>query len=235
MKFDIGLTTAQASFTLSAVPDDVTDGQPPIDMLLIDTPIHDVAPGNQVVAGILAFEQYIGQEVSLHNEVPRMVERSIREFFSDRPVGVTRVSDLPRPAWPSAGTMHVSEFDRYLTPPLTSPGHPHDYYVQVADGAVFNGALASAHQLVVASNALLLSRLRNGIFSKDALLISVGVLLSRDLHLRKIHIKTNGDVRQLNRYRMLLRAIDLNLSWSFHSYDQSLELGERAEHGSNLS
>lgn len=213
MKFDTGFTTSQSTFFLSAVPDDVADGYPPIDRLLLDVLIQEVSPGNQVVAGVLAFEQYIGQEVTIGKDIPRMVERAIQAFFDSRPVSAHRVTDAPSRVWPSAGTMYISEFEQYVKPPLTSPGSPHDYYVEVADGRVFNGALASAHQLIVASNAALISRLRSGTFAKDALLMAVGVLLARDLHVRNIHIESDEDARNLQRYRSLLRSIDINLSW----------------------
>lgn len=213
MRFDTAISTSLSSYMLIAVPDDVADGCPPVDHLAIDININNLSPGNQAVAGVIAFEEYIGQDVTVKGQVPRMVQRAITDFFSDRPVTVGPVTDIPVRTWPSAGTIHLTEFDRYLVPPRTPLRGSHDYFVQVADGAHFNGVLASAHQIIVASNAAMISRLRNVTFRPDALLIAIAVLLSRDLHIRNVHIGLDGDGAHLGRYQQLLRAVDLNLSW----------------------
>lgn len=214
MRFDAGFTVAQGSFALTAVPDDIADGYPPLDHLLVDTAIQDLPPAHQVVAGVIAFENYVGQQVTGNREIPRMVEQAITAFFEHRPVSAHPVSDVPGRVWPSSGTLYMSEYDQYFVPPITSAGSPHDYYVQLADGAIFNGALASAHQLIIASNALSITRLRPDTFAKPALYAAVGVLLSRDLHVRNIHIMTDQGPCDLRRHRSLLRSIDVNLSWS---------------------
>lgn len=214
MRFDVGFTTSQSSFTLAAIPDDVADGYPPLDQLVVDTAIQDLTPAHQVVAGVIAFEHYVGQQVTHSRELPRMVEQAITAFFEGRHVSAHPVTDVPGRVWPSSGTLYVSEYDQYLAPPMTPTGNPHDYYVQVADGAMFNGALASAHQLIIASNAPSISRLRPDTFAKPGLYTAVAVLLSRDLHVRNIHITTDQAAGDLTRYRSLLRSIDLNLSWN---------------------
>lgn len=213
MKFDIGFTTSQSSFALTATPDDIADGYPPLDELLLDTAIQEVTPAHQVVAGAIAFEHYVGQQITHNREIPRMVEQEIATFFRGRHVSAHPVTDVPGRVWPSSGTLYVSEYDHYLMPPKTPPGQPHDYYVQIADSATFNGSLASAHQSIIASNAPSLSRLRPDTFARSALLTAVGVLLSRDLHVRNIHVITDNVV-DMGRHRSLLRSIDVNLSWS---------------------
>lgn len=213
MKFGLSSTVSNSETVLSAEGDAHVDGIPPVNELRIDTVVQSLSPARIAVAGCIAFDEYIGQEVVLNSSIPRMAQSAIAEFFGGRGVSATPVSDVPGPVWPSAGTLYVESFDSFLVPPVTVAGDAHDFYVQIADGALFNGALSSAHQLILASNAATIAHMRSSTLSNAGLDIALGVLLSQDLHVRGIHVSSAHGLTYLDRCQKLLRAVELNLSW----------------------
>lgn len=214
MKIYTEPTQSHSGFRLLCEPDGEADGQPPIPELLIDTLVQNLSRERLAVAGALAFGEFIANELVVDREISRLAQSGIADFFAGRRVTALPATDVAKAVWPSSGTMHLDSFVRGSTPPLTKPGEAHDYYVEIADGVTFNGAIASAHKMVVASNAAFLARLDSTRHSYDYLLLALGVLLSEDTHMRNVHLCEPTFDGDLISARMLLRSVGLNLSWT---------------------
>lgn len=221
MKIVTETTHSQGSFRLLCEPDGEADGQPPVPEVLMDTLVQKLSGERLAVAGALAFGEFIANEIIVDREIGRLTQSGIANFFGERRVTALPVSDVAKAVWPSSGTMHLSDYGQGGTPPLTKPGEAHDYYVEFADGVTFNGALASAHKMVVASNAPFLSRLSSTRYSYDYLLVAMGVLLSEDTHMRNIYLAKPKYDSNLHSAQSLLRSVGLNLSWKPMSGDLS--------------
>lgn len=213
MKIFTEATQSNSGFRLICEPDGEADGSPSVPEVQVDTLVQNLSRERLAAAGALAFGNYIANEIVVDREISRLAQSGIAEFFAGRTVIAHPVTDTAKAVWPSSGTMHLSDLRFAQSPPLTKPGEAHDYYVEIADGVTFNGAIASAHKLAVASNIAFLARLDAARYSRDNLMVALGVLLSEDTHMRNIHLCNPQYDSNLNASRLLLRAVGLNLSW----------------------
>lgn len=201
-------------FALKAEADGRMDGYPPVNELRIDTPIQALPPAKLAIAGSIAFGDLVGTSVTVDKGIPRMTVDAIAGFFEDRQVRAEPVDDTPASVWPSSGALHIREYSAGFMPPEPKPGSAHNFFIQVADGSLFNGALSSAHHLILASNAKVLATLAPEMFPVERLQIAIAVLLSHDLHARGVHVTAASDAEFLQRCRWLLRSADMNLTWN---------------------
>lgn len=213
MRFSGEQSVSQNGFLLKAQVDDFTDGHPSINELRLDTLVQTLPPARLAIAGCIAFGAFVGQSVVVTGKVPRMAADAITDFFADRKVVTEPIEDVPASVWPSSGTLHIRHYAAEFTPPPKEPGTEHRFYVQVADGALYNGALASPHQLIVASNAGVMQSMEPEAFKPGRLEVALGVLLSSDLHSRGIHVAGCQDEEFMMSCKRLLRAAELNLTW----------------------
>lgn len=214
MKIYTEATQSHSGFRLLCEPDGEADGQPPVPELLIDTLVQNLSRERLAVAGALAFGEFIANEIVVDRAIDRLAESGIAGFFTERRVTALPVTDVAKAVWPSSGTMHLSDLGSGGPPPLTKPGEAHDYYIEFADGVTFNGAIASAHKMMVASNAAFLSRLDPARYSYDYVLLALGTLLSEDTHMRNLHLCRPAFDGDLSSAQMLLRSVGINLSWT---------------------
>lgn len=212
MKFDTGPSLSQSGYVLSATPDDNADGYPPISTLQIDTVVNNLSTAKQAVAGCLAFGDYVGQEVLLTKPIPRMAQVAILEFFGDRSVFAHPANDTPVKVWPSSGSLVISSYSDSRAAHRPNLSSSHTYSLELADGSMYNGVFSSPHGVILASNAQFMASLENARFDLAGLQIAVGVMLSEDLHLRNLHLCAQLDNSRFERYKALLRAVELNLT-----------------------
>lgn len=212
MKFDIGPSLSQSGSILSAKPDDGSDGVPPISGLHIDTVFQNLSPARQAIAGCLAFEDYVGQEVLLSKPIPRMAQVAILDFFGVRKVFAHPVTDVPSKVWPSSGSLLISTYGSRQDDRGFYSGPSHNYSLELADGTLYNGVISSPHRAVLATNALFMAGIEDARFSLTGLQLAIGVLLSEDLHMRNLHICAQLEREEFTRYRALLRSVELNLT-----------------------
>lgn len=213
MEFIADSSVSQSGFVLKAHADDYTDGYPPVNELRVDTPIQTLPAARLAIAGCVAFGSYVGQSVTTTQAIPRMAVEAISRFFSERHVAARPILDIPKSAWPSAGILSVQTYDPGFVPPSKSATGAHEYHLEIADGSLYNGVLSSPHHLVVASNLAVLVQMDPHRISAAALKIAIGVLLSTDLHVHRIHITGEPGTEFLSRCKTLLRSADLSLTW----------------------
>src|SRR5699024_5182221 len=134
------------------------------------------------------------------------------DFLTGRRVSIRNLTDVPRSPWPSAGTLEVQMLTALPEFETTPRGQVHGHQIFLADGAMFNGALGSPHQSIVASNINVFSKLNE--IALPNILLAHGILFSRDLHMRTIKIpKGNLTDEECRRIANLVRAVDVNVRY----------------------
>lgn len=176
-----------SAYGVKAVPDNTLDGVPDMDSLLMDGHVSNLSEEKKLVAGVLAFGSYISGSVSTGRPVQRLAANEVSRFFKDREVTVPEVTDTPVATWPSGGgrlyitygDYQSSEFNQVL-------GQPHRFVVRLYDSSQYSGAISSAHELRLTSNAQVMNRYQPERFSLDLLAVALGLVLSEDLHVRSL-------------------------------------------------
>jgi len=209
MKFQLSIQSHNTGMVLEATPDDTFDGQPKIARLLFDTIVANTSPEQVAVAAALLYGDYVGHDFYLDTPIARQAAEAIQDYLNTRRVSIRNLSDVPRSNWPTAGTLHVQLFTDLPEFETTPRGQVHGHQLFLADGTMFNGALGSPHQSIVASNIYVFAKLNEIDFSR--VLLAHGILFSRDLHMRTIEVpKGNLSNDDSQRIADLVRAVDVN-------------------------
>lgn len=213
MKFRLVNQDHNAGMLLEAIPDAVFDGQPKIGRLVFDSIVANTSPDHIAISTALVFGDYIGHEIHSEKPISRMTGEAIQEFLDGRRVSIQNFTDTPRSPWPSAGLLEVNQFSQLPDFETTKRGEVHGHQIFFADGTLFNGAIGSPHQSVVASNFRVFAELNE--ISLAKILVALGVLFSRDLHMRTVKVPrldlTDSDCEKISN---LVRAADLNIQFS---------------------
>lgn len=212
MKFEFSIQPHNTGMVLEASPDDYFDGQPKIAQLLFDTILANSSTDHVAVAAALLFGDYVGHEFFLDSPISRLAAEAVQSYLKGRRITIQNVSDIARTPWPSAGCLQVQLLKELPEFETTPRGQVHGHQLFLADSGLFNGALGSPHQSIVATNVHVFSQLNDVHYTR--ILIALGILFSRDLHMRTIEVPQGQlSVAEVQEITALVRAVDLNVKF----------------------
>ena len=210
MKFQLTIQEHNTGMRLEGIPDDMFDGQPKINQLIFDSVLANPSADHIAVAAALVFGEFVGHDFYSGSPISRLAAEAIQDYLSGRRVSVQKLTDVARSSWPSAGVLKVDRFSHLPVFETTKAGEVHGHQLYFADGRMFNGAIGSPHQSIVASNLDVFSTVNQ--IELTNIIVALGVLFSRDLHMRTIEVQRQAlSEREARNIADLVRAVDLNV------------------------
>ena len=210
MKFQLVTQTQRVGMQLEAIPDQILDGQPKVDRLMFDAILESVSPDHIAVSSAIAFGDFVAHDLSFASPISRQAAEAIQEYLATRRVSVGELTDAPRKQWPTEGRLEILPSSKSIKLESFSFNGDSAHRLYLVDGAAFSGALGSPLQSIVASNYRVFSRANS--VHPTKVLVTHGVLFSRDLHVRLLAAPLDGlDEHDAQRIADLVRAVDLNI------------------------
>lgn len=200
---------------LHATPGDY-DGIPPVDSLVLGSAPERTDPNLVAIAGTLAFEAYITDEVSLQDPVLPQVADAITDFFVPHRVRCANVEYRPRRVTEGQGEIHLLEDGGNVAPEIRV-SKLGSFQLHMVDNFESPRGFSFKDTIYLSSNASVISPRPPTDARRFFPKLGAVVLLAGELGTREIKIHGSPwtvDDPHLVRARCLLRSVNRELTWN---------------------